>query len=73
MPQNDIKELMIDMANSIKKLNERINAIDRDPIRVVVKDTSGYPSAVSGVMVINVIDNKVSMYADGGWRDLATW
>lgn len=38
------------------------------------KVDTGYPTGVAdGLFVINTHDNKVSIYADGGWRDLATW
>ncbi len=44
-------------------------------LRIIIKETSGHPSEPlnTGVIEINTIDNKIFMYADGGWRQLATW
>lgn len=39
-----------------------------------VKSTTGDPaSPVEGQIYVNTSDNKVRVYADGAWRDLATW
>jgi hypothetical protein len=39
-----------------------------------VKTTTGDPgSPVEGQIYVNTYDNKVRVYADGAWRDLATW
>jgi hypothetical protein len=39
-----------------------------------VKSTTGDPaSPVEGQIYVNTADNKVRVYADGAWRDLATW
>jgi hypothetical protein len=39
-----------------------------------VKTTTGDPaSPVEGQIYVNTSDNKVRVYADGAWRDLATW
>ncbi len=39
-----------------------------------VKSTTGDPaSPVEGQIYVNTYDNRVSVYADGAWRDLATW
>ncbi len=39
-----------------------------------VKSTTGDPaSPVEGQIYVNTYDNKVRVYADGAWRDLATW
>lgn len=39
-----------------------------------VKTTTGDPaSPVEGQIYVNTYDNRVSVYADGAWRDLATW
>jgi len=41
---------------------------------ISVKTTTGNPTdTVQGMMVINTFDNTLRMYADGGWRTLATW
>jgi hypothetical protein len=39
-----------------------------------VKSTTGDPaSPIEGQIYVNTNDNKVRVYADGAWRDLATW
>ncbi len=41
---------------------------------VLIKGTTGDPSQVhEGLMCINTVDNTLKMYADGGWRQLASW
>lgn len=42
--------------------------------KVVIKTDTGDPAtAAEGVVYINTFDNKVKIYADAGWRQLATW
>lgn len=42
------------------------------PLRI--KITTGDPTTrIEGVLEINKADNKVKIYADGAWRQLATW
>ena len=39
-----------------------------------VKTTTGDPaSPTEGQIYVNTFDNKVRVYADAAWRDLATW
>ncbi len=38
-----------------------------------VKTTTGHPSAWNGRIEINEFDNKAYIYADGAWREIATW
>jgi len=41
---------------------------------VVIKTNTGSPAnPYEGLMEINVFDNKINMYADAAWRQLATW
>jgi len=45
-----------------------------DNLVLPVKTTTGDPaSPVEGQIYVNTSDNKVRVYADGVWRDLATW
>ena len=37
------------------------------------KTTTGDPTGVEGKIYWNTIDNVIKMYADGGWRTLASW
>ncbi len=46
----------------------------RKPGQLPVKTTTGDPaSPATGDTYVNTFDNKVRTYADGAWRDLATW
>ena len=39
-----------------------------------VKATTGDPDdPIEGQVYVNTLDNKVRVYADAAWRDLATW
>ena len=39
-----------------------------------VKTSTGDPaSPIEGQIYVNILANKVRVYADGAWRDLATW
>jgi len=41
---------------------------------VVIKTNTGSPAnPYEGLMEINTFDNKINMYADAAWRQLATW
>jgi hypothetical protein len=43
-------------------------------ITVIVKTDTGNPTTIGdGILVINTFDNTVNLYADGGWRQLASW
>ena len=37
------------------------------------KTDTGDPTGEEGLIYINTFDNKIQMYADGGWRELASW
>lgn len=48
--------------------------INGSHLKLPVKTTAGDPSTPSdGWMYVNTADNKIRVYADGSWRDLATW
>ena len=38
-----------------------------------VKTTTGDPTGVEGLIYWNTVDNVIKMYADSGWRTLASW
>jgi len=41
--------------------------------RIITKTTTGDGVGVEGALQINTYDNTFKVYADGGWRQLATW
>ena len=40
---------------------------------VAIRTSTGDPTPTEGLIVINTVDNNVKLYADGGWRTLASW
>jgi hypothetical protein len=40
---------------------------------VLTKTDTGDPTGAEGLFCINTYDNTFKVYADGGWRSLATW
>jgi len=38
-----------------------------------VRDATGDLDDEEGLIYVNTVDKKVRCYADGDWRDLATW
>ena len=55
-------------------LNQTRLSIDTTFLKLPVKSTTGDPSSPQdGDMYVNTSDNKVRVYADAAWRDLATW
>jgi hypothetical protein len=60
---------------ALKRHDTRIKRLEANQtLTVIVKTTTGNPSDTGdGIMVINTVDNTVNLYADGGWRQLASW
>jgi hypothetical protein len=52
----------------------RVNLQDCPGFLLPVKTTTGDPAVPwEGQVYVNTFDNKIRCYADGAWRDLATW
>ena len=52
-------------------INANMDVIDAT---VVIKTDTGDPTGVTEpIICINTFDNNIKMYADGGWRTLASW
>ena len=70
-------------ANKVAVTTEAVDRLVIDEIRTDVQsrflkmpvktDTGDPGSPADGDMYVNTADNKVRVYADGAWRDLATW
>jgi hypothetical protein len=55
------------------KANE-VNIPNTSKFKLPIKTTTGDPSSPrEGDIYVNTQDNKIRCYADGAWRDLATW
>ncbi len=58
----------------IMRLNTTRLDISATFLQLPVKTTTGDPSSpANGDTYVNTFDNKIRCYADGVWRDLATW
>jgi len=55
------------------KRTETTNLAEVVPGVVIKTDTGSPANPYEGLMEINTFDNKINMYADAAWRQLATW
>jgi len=60
---------------AILRLARRVESLEAaDSVSVIIKTTTGNPATGKTTdILINTFDNKVFMYADGDWRQMATW
>ena len=72
-PDTDVQGQTSSAVQETKKSGKKAGT--SQSIKVIVKTTTGRPTEPlrDGVMEINYFDNKIFMYADGGWRELAVW
>jgi len=73
----DMAQLFVkDVAAGYAAFHKRTETCNQDEIVVgcIYKTGTGDPSnPYEGLMTINTADNKVKIYAEGAWRQLATW
>ncbi len=76
-PADDIEWRKRDGTTPAFRYNQRQNiveAVNVDGFGVPVRVITGDPAnPTEGQMIVNTSDNKVRVFADGAWRDLATW
>ena len=76
-PQSPDTDVQQQTTEEVKKLKKGTSGGGggQQGIKFIIKNTTGHPTSPlnSGVIEINTFDNKIFMYADGGWRELATW
>ena len=61
-------------SDSLLTITPAYTLIESTVLTLPVKTTTGDPSGpVDGDMYVNTFDNKIRVYADAAWRDLATW
>ena len=75
MPPNQTEQWLLSMADEIASLRNRIENIETiDNLTIKIKDTAGTPATGNdGIGVLNTTDNTFHIYANGGWRLLASW
>ena len=66
---------MITIARSLAKLGKRVEDLEtKEGPTFEIKTTAGDPTAIGNYhFVINTVDNTFKVYADSGWRTLASW
>jgi hypothetical protein len=57
----------------LHKRTETTNLVEVVPGVVIKTDTGDSANPYEGLMQINTFDNTFKVYADAGWRQLATW
>ena len=68
------KEVLREMIDKIKKMEKEIETLKSfENVTATIKTTAGDPATgVTPQIVINTNDNTVKMWADGGWRTMAS-
>lgn len=68
------KEILEKMVESIKRLEKEVETLKSfENVTATIKTTAGDPvTGVTPQIVINTNDNTVKMWADGGWRTMAS-
>jgi hypothetical protein len=55
-------------------MNEVLSGVKLVAAGIYIKTSTGDPSSYyEGLIVLNTVDNTLRIYADQGWRTLATW
>ncbi len=70
-----LNSVLVQLLKDDKKANKRLNNLESSShVQLSTKTTAGVPAtAFEGMLVINTSDNNLKIYADGGWRTLASW
>jgi len=74
--QQDTQSAFVEgLIEKIKSMSKRIDELEAlDQVTISVKTTTGNPATgVTGQFSINTFDNKAYIYADGDWREIASW
>ena len=66
---------LLALAKNDKSANKRLlNLETAVQLQLSFKTTTGEPATpFEGMFVINSFDNNIKVYADSGWRTLASW
>ncbi len=72
-PDTNVAAQTSSQIEEVKKNAKRSSG--KENIRFIIKPTTGHPASPlkTGVIEINTFDNRIFMYADGGWREMAAW
>lgn len=75
-PSNDRElDTSTKIVSLLVELRKRIVVLEtQQQVTIIVKTDTGDPTAgATGQMIINTVDNTLKQWADGAWRQLATW
>ena len=66
---------LLALAKNDKSANKRLLNLETSvQLQLSFKTTTGVPATpFEGMFVINSFDNNIKVYADSGWRTLASW
>ncbi len=70
-----LNTVLLALAKNDKSASKRLTNLETAvQLQLSFKSTAGVPAnAFEGMFVINTSDNNIKVYADGGWRTLASW
>lgn len=70
-----LNNVLLSLVKNDKASNKRLNNLETAvQLQLSFKTTTGVPAnPFEGMLVINSFDNNIKVYADGGWRTLASW
>lgn len=63
------------IVTTLVELEKRVTALEtQQQVTLIVRTVTGDPiTGKTGQAIINTVDNTLKWWADGGWRELATW
>ena len=75
MPNSSLDLILQSVINKLHIMDKRIlNLEQANAIQVLEKPAAGDPATgFEGQLNINKTANTIKIYADGGWRTIATW
>jgi hypothetical protein len=70
-----IEEVLSGIIDKLEEISSRTSRLEQvEPVSILIRGTTGLPATGrTGQILINTIDNKAYLYADAGWREIATW
>jgi hypothetical protein len=67
-------DVSIDLLREVESLRKEVERLRTQEFATIeVKKTTGDPTGFEGRLVINTVDNRLRIYADGVWRNIITW
>lgn len=68
----DIRTLLVERINDLQRRVDELEA--QQQMTIVMRNEPGdLPNGKTGQIVINNVDNTTKLWADGAWREIASW